>query len=166
MRVFLATGLVLFLAGCPVPQTSGALMQEAATELNTQARFGRIEVAMEHVAPAMKEAFAQHRAAWGSGVRIADYEMLGARITAESAADVTIKISWYRPDQQELRVTTLRQRWRADKGGWELVDEARLVGDAGLIGDAAPPEPPREPRARAQFPTVRIGSTASPGQSP
>jgi hypothetical protein len=164
MRIFTAAGLVVIAAvsaGCPGPQTPGARMQEAAAELNTQARFGRLEVAVELVAPAMKDAFLAHRRGWGDAVRIADYEMLGARITTESNADVTLKISWYRPDQQELRVTTLRQHWQDARGTWQLVDEKRADGDVGLIGEPAPPPPtggPLEPRRRTEFPTVRIGA--------
>src|SRR5258706_5883318 len=66
---------VLWLPACPAPQTPGARMQEAATDLNTHTRFGRMELAMEHVAPTEREEFLQHRRAWGGIGRIADYEM-------------------------------------------------------------------------------------------
>jgi hypothetical protein len=54
-------------------------------------------------------------------------------------------------------VTTVRQRWHDHKGDWLLVGEARVDGDAGLLGDRVVTERPREP-GHAQFPTVRLGN--------
>jgi hypothetical protein len=148
--------VVLALPACPAPQTTGARMQEAANDLNSNMRFGRIELAMEHVAPSAREEFLQHRRGWGSTVRVADYELLGAKLTAEADADVTVRIAWYRPDQQDLRVTTVRQRWHDQKGDWQLVGEMRIDGDVGLLGEPVVTESPREP-VHNQFPTVRLG---------
>jgi hypothetical protein len=150
---------VFTLPACPAPQTTGARMQEAANDLNTNMRFGRVELAMERVAPAAREEFLQHRRGWGSSVRLADYELVGARLTAESDADVTVRVAWYRPDEQDLRITTVRQRWHDEKGDWMLVGEIRLDGELGLLGEPNPPQAPREPTKHAQFPTVRIGAS-------
>ena len=51
MRTTLLSGLVLLAIGC-AGQSRPARMQEAATEVNLNARFGRMELASEHVAPA------------------------------------------------------------------------------------------------------------------
>jgi hypothetical protein len=160
MRPLHATKVIAaatLLTACPAPPTTGARIQEAASDLNTHSRFGRMELAMERVAPTMRDEFLQHRRAWGGEVRLADYELTGARLTAAEDADVTIKYSWYRPAEGDLRVTTVRQRWHDNKGEWQLVGEVRVDGDVGLLGERIDTEAPREPKAHAQFPTVRIG---------
>jgi len=148
---------VLSLPACPAPQTAGARMQEEASELNTNTRFGRMELAMERVAPSEREEFLQHRRFWGGAVRIADYELVGAKLTADEDADVTIRVAWYRADEQELRSTTVRQRWHDHKGDWLLVGESRLEGAPGLLGEQVVSDAPPAPRVHSQFPTIRIG---------
>ena len=150
---------VIALPACPAPQTAGARMQEAANDLNTNMRFGRIELAVERVAPAERETFMEHRRGWGSNVRIADYEMMAAKLTADSDADVTLRVAWYRPDEQDLRTTTVKQHWRDQKGDWQLVSEARIDGDVGLLGEPRPAPDPQDAPRHAQFPTIRIGGS-------
>ena len=150
---------VISLPACPAPQTPGARMQEAANDLNSNMRFGRIELAVERVAPTAREEFMDHRRGWGSSVRVADYELLAAKLTAEADADVTLRVAWYRPDEQDLRTTTVRQHWRDQKGDWQLVGETRIDGDVGLLNEPVTASTPREPTRHAQFPTIRIGSS-------
>jgi hypothetical protein len=150
-----------FCAGCAPPQGSLASAQEAAQELNLDARFGRSEIAMDHVAPDAREDFAAHHRGWGTSVRIADVELAGMRAHGEHDVDVLVHVAWYRPEQQELRTTTLKQGWR-DKNGWQLVAEQRLDGDVGLLGDPVIFERPAVERPAAQFPTVRLGGSPSP----
>lgn len=160
MRASFVAGIAvssLLLLGCPVGhQSPPARAQEAATELNVNTRFGRMALAAEHVAPAAREAFLARRKAWGSDIRVADYELAGLKMNGDADAETFVKVAWYRVDQGDLRVTTIKQKWRDFKGTWQLVDESRADGDAGLIGDPVPTEPVRGPR-NAQFPTVRLG---------
>jgi hypothetical protein len=166
MRTHLALGLsaALFLLGC-AHQSTQARMQEAATELNVNARFGRMEMAAEHVAPTAKEQFFERRKAWGNRVRVADYEVAGMRLAkGEEDAEMIVKIAWYRVDEGDLRQTTLRQKWHDFKGSWKLTEETRIDGDVGLLGEriqqvAAPAH--TGPR-HAQFPTIRLGGPATP----
>jgi hypothetical protein len=151
----------LALLGCPVGhQSPPARAQEAATELNVNTRFGRMELAAERVAPAAREAFLTRRKAWGGNVRVADYELAGFRMKSDSDAEMLVKVAWYRLDEGDLRVTTLKQKWHDFKGDWRLTDESRAEGDIGLIGE---PAPPAEPSAKgsspknAQFRTIRLG---------
>ena len=150
-------------AGCPAPLSRAARAQDAVQEMNLHTRFGRLQVAMEKVAPEERERFAKRHQQWGELVRIADHEIYGMRSTGEDTADVAVRVSWYRPDQQELRLTTLKQKWRDRRGDWLLVGEERDSGDAGLIGDDATPDPEGASPARAKtpshFPTIRIGES-------
>jgi hypothetical protein len=143
------------LAGCPMPPSPAARMQEAAIELNTNTRFGRMELAIERVAPAARDEFIAHRKGWGNALQLADYEMVGARMNDEDNAEVSVKYAWYRPDDNDLHTTIVRQKWKDTKGAWLLVAEARVDGDLGLFGEAVAAPPPR-PRENVQFPTVRF----------
>lgn len=117
-----------------------------------------MELAAERVAPAARDAFLARRKAWGGNVRVADYELAGFRMKSDADAEMLVKVAWYRIDQGDLRVTTLKQRWHDFKGDWRLVDETRADGDVGLIGE--PPVPSETAKAapkNAQFPTIRLG---------
>lgn len=139
-------------------------MQEAAQELNVNARFGRMEMAAEHVAPTAKEQFFERRKAWGNRVRVADYEVAGMRLAkGEEDAEMVVKIAWYRVDEGDLHQTTLRQKWHDFKGAWKLTEESRIDGDIGLLGERiqqVAPSAQSGPR-HAQFPTIRLGGGAT-----
>jgi hypothetical protein len=152
---------VLF--GCPVHQSPPARAQEAATELNVNTRFGRMELATERVAPDAQAAFLERRRAWGANIRVADYELASFHMFGDSDAEMLVRVAWYRVDQGDLRTTTLKQKWHDFRGDWKLVDEARSDGDVGLIGEATPPVVTQAvgvgsaPRS-ARFPTIRLGA--------
>ena len=152
--------LVLAAASCAPPAGSVASAEQAVQELNQDARFGRAEMVLDHVAAAAREDFAAHHRAWGTEVRVADVELTSMRPQGEHGVDVLVRVAWYRPAEQELRVTTLKQGWKdKDKnGGWQLVSEQRVDGDLGLLGESVIFQTPSEARAPAQFPTVRLGS--------
>jgi len=167
MRVLV---LGLFLCGCPVAhQSAAARAQEAASELNVNTRFGRMEMASEWVAPSAKEQFFQRRSGWGSKIRIADYELAGMRMIGKDEEDMEmfVKVAWNRVDEGDLHVTTLKQKWHDFKGAWKLTEEARIDGDLGLLGEPPAPPPPggAPPSAtakRTQFPTIHLGAPSAP----
>lgn len=161
MRLALPFGLVFAatLLGCPAHQSTQARMQDAASELNVNARFGRMEMAAEHVAPTAKEQFFERRKAWGNRIRVADYEFGGMRMhKGEEDAEMIVKIAWYRVDEGDLRQTTLKQKWHDFKGSWKLTEETRIDGDVGLLGEHVQQVAPANTGPRhAQFPTIRLG---------
>jgi hypothetical protein len=155
LRILALAGAVA-LTGCPSSASNPARAQEAANELNLNTRFGRMELAMEHVAAKEREGFARRHHAWGGGVRIADTELAGMRVKEnEKDAEITVRVAWYAPNQQELKMTTVRQRWKNFEGDWLLVGEERLEGDIGLLGEpVVSVAPPR--KENVQFPTIRL----------
>jgi hypothetical protein len=160
LALALGTLSLLALPACPMPPSQAARMQEAATDLNTNVRFGRMELAMEHVAPDARESFISHRRLWGSRIHLADYELVGASMKDDDNAEVSVKYAWFHPDEGDLHTTVVRQKWHDRKGDWLLVGEARIDGDEGLFGEA-PLNPgaaaPQRPRHQSvQFPTVRF----------
>jgi hypothetical protein len=144
--------------GCPGPATALQQARETVQDFNAATRYGRGEIALEKVATSARDDFAAHHRAWGSGVRIADVEVAGVRSKGEHEAEATVQVSWYRLDEQELRVTTLKQTWH-DQAGWRLTAEDRLEGDVGLLNEPIVYESPSEPRQPARFPTVRLSGT-------
>ena len=116
--------------------------QQTAQDFNIDARFGRNEMLLEQVAPAEREEYALHHRAWGTEVRVADVEIAGMKSHGDKDVDVVVRVAWYRPEQQELRSTTLKQRGTPKGTGWQLVAEKRVDGDIGLLGEAVVIEAP------------------------
>jgi len=170
MRPLGAVVLALSLSGCALAgQSKGARMQDAAQELNLNTRFGRMELAAEHVSEKARAKFFDSRKAWGGAIRVADYELAGLSMKGEGEAETLVKIAWYRANEGDLKVTTLKQKWRDFKGDWKLTEEARIDGEHGLLGDQAPAsaaDPGQAAPRRTQFPTIRLGSGAALGEAP
>src|SRR5579864_869474 len=101
MRRLVLLSLAAALAACLAPPGAMARAQEAAQEFNLDARFGRIEMAMDRVAPAARDEFAAHHKAWGTAVRVADIELAGMHAHGEHEVEVIVRVAWYRPDQQD-----------------------------------------------------------------
>jgi hypothetical protein len=142
-----------------MPPTSAARLQEAALDANVNARFGRMELATERISAKLRADFLKHRAAWGNKIRVADSELAGVSLKDDDHAEVLVRVAWFRPEEGELRVTTLHQNWTQDRDDWKMTSEERHDGDIGLIGEPVPPAPERtEPVQHAQFPTIRIGA--------
>jgi uncharacterized protein YcfL len=156
MRIPTVAVLALILAACAAHNPI-ASVQEAARELNEEAQFGRTDVAMDRVAVAAREEYSAHHRAWGTNVRIADVEVAGMKAKGDHDVDILVRVSWYRANEADLRLTTLKQSWH-DKSGWRLVTEKRDDGDMGLLGEQVVFASPDEQRAPAQFPTVRLGA--------
>jgi hypothetical protein len=161
MRTGVLSLLALLCAACPMPPTVGAKTQEVAQELNMNARFGRMEVAVESIAPKEREAWAESHRNWGGAIRIADAEVAGMRVRKagkDDEAEVMVKVAWYRPDENELKATTLKQVYRDINGDMKLVSESRVDGDLGLLGEKITPLPEAPgPQKPSSFPTIRIG---------
>jgi hypothetical protein len=162
---FLTSSGIVALSGCPAPPTALARAQQAAQEFNQDVRFGRSELVIERVAAAARDDFAAHHRAWGTSVRLADVELAGMRALGDRDLYVMVRVAWYRPEEEELRTTTLQQSWR-DADGWKLIAEKRLEGDVGLLGEPIVYELPDAQRPRAQFPTVHLVPLDETGAAP
>jgi hypothetical protein len=154
--ITVAVAFAAAVAGCAPPPGPVASAQEAAQELNLDIRFGRAEIAMDHVAADARQEFSTHHRGWGTSVRIADVELAGMHAHVDHEVEILVRVAWYRPEEQELRTTTLKQTWRDDHG-WQLTAEQRRDGDVGLLGEPVVYEAPSGTRSAAQFPTVRLG---------
>jgi hypothetical protein len=159
--LFFAFSVSLLAAGCALAgQSKPARAQETALELNLNARFGRMELAAEHVAPKARDAFFDKRKAWGNTIRVADYDMTGLKMHGEDDCETVVRVAWFRASENDLRTTTFKQKWHDFKGDWKLTDETRIDGDIGLLGEpaAAPSAPAPTTAHRPQFPTITLGT--------
>jgi hypothetical protein len=156
---FISTSALAFVAiataACPAMPTPIAAVQQSAQDLSVDARFGRMELAMEKVATAERDEFAAHHRAWGSQIRIADIELVGTRRKSADEIRVLLHVSWYRPEENELKQTTIEQIW-SNTNGWLLSQEKLADGDIGLLGEPVDRAPRAEASAPARFPTVRL----------
>src|SRR5262249_14722833 len=141
-------------AGCLGNFTPVQRVQDAANELGTATRFGRMDIAMERVSRAGREQFARRHAGWGNSIRIVDVDVLGLRLRDKEHADVALAVNWQRLDDSEMRSTEIAQHWTDHRGAWLLETEERASGDVGLLGE--PTTVVRPQRSGAQFESITI----------
>jgi hypothetical protein len=148
----------LLLVGCLSPPPSQRVT-EVAREMNTAARFGRMDLALEHTAAGARDHFAKHRAAWGNEVRVLDFELSNLTMKDSEHAIVVIDIQWMLLAEDMLRMTKVEQTWHGgsigDKG-WSLTRERRVGGDIGLFGEKVAKREADTPRDDIQFPSKTI----------
>jgi hypothetical protein len=146
----------LALAGCVAPPSPAQRLAESAYDLNTAARFGRMDVALEHVRENAREAFNKTHAGWGRTVRVVDCEMGSMSMRKDGDADVLLTVSWQRPDESSMRSTEIAQRWASKSGTWSMISEEERGGDPGLISELAKPkndDAPAPPAPRPRYQT-------------
>lgn len=160
MRVsaLLAFSCCFAVAGCIGQRTPTQRVADVAREVNLAARFGQVEVALDHTSEGARKAFLERRAAWGDSVRVLDFDLADLKMSDSENATVVVDIQWARVDEDVLRRTRVEQTWHGglDDRGWMLVRERRIGGDLGLFGEKPPPlEAQREP-TDVQFATKVI----------
>jgi hypothetical protein len=157
LRSFVAAASIAFVAGCIAPPAGPSeRLADAAHGLNTATRFGRMNAALDHVAPDAKDEFTKRHEPWGRDVWVVDLEVVDVVVRSRDEASVVLSVLWQRPDEAELRTTQITQSWRDDRGGWRMIAEQKSGGDSGLLGDKPKGEPAKEgaPRPlRASFQT-------------
>lgn len=136
------------------PMSPVQRMQDAANDLTTATRFGRMDMALERVSHASRDEFLRKHAGWGSTIRIADCDLSSLRLLDREHAAVTLTVNWQRIDESELRGTQIAQKWRDHRGRWLLESEERIAGDIGLLGE--PTTVVRAPAQRTQFESITI----------
>src|SRR6185503_10469254 len=112
-------GLAAFAAaaavGCISPPPSQRVA-DVAREVNLAARFGRMDLALEHTATGARRHFSAHRSQWGGPVRVLDMELSGLSMQDAENAIVLVDFQWARIDENTMRSTRIEQTWR---GGTE-----------------------------------------------
>jgi len=153
-RAFGTVGALTALVGCFGNFTPVQRVQDAANDLSTATRFGRMDVAVERVSRTGRDQFVRQHASWGSSVRIVDCDILGLRLRDKEHAEVTLAVNWQRLDDSEMRATQIAQHWQDHRGAWLLETEERTGGDVGLLGE--PTTVVRPAPTNVQFETITI----------
>jgi hypothetical protein len=150
VRIYLAIASSLAIAGCVMPPTAAQRLSDSAYDFNTAARFGRMDIAGEHVREVARDEFVKKHAGWGKAIRIEDIELNGMTMRKDGDADVSITVTWQRASETSMRATDITQRWTSTRGTWSIISEEERSGDKGLINDvdtkvdeAAPSASPR-----------------------
>lgn len=128
------------LSGCMLIDNIGPSQRfsDSVHELNEQARWGRIDLAMQGVTPEHRAAFiAQHRS-WSHDVRVADVDVTNLEMQLpDGSLASTVSYSWIDERTMELHTTTVRQRWISAGDGFALASETIVGGEPDLL-DGAP----------------------------
>ncbi len=135
----------LALVGCLFQNMSpGTKLREAVQDGNEAARWSRMDIAMEKVAPAYAAEYARRHYDWGEGIQLADLDIVSMQMADdEKTATVVVSFRWYEYDTMTLQRTVVRQRWNSlSAGGFVLVEEVVVDGNERLL--EPPPEPERE----------------------
>lgn len=127
----------VLMVGCFAPQPPSQRVSEVARELNTAARFGRMDLALEHTAAGAQDHFRKHHAAWGNSVRVLECELASLAMKDSENATILVDVQWMLVDEDMLRTTRVEQTWRGSgqDNGWSLTRERRVAGDIGLFGE-------------------------------
>jgi hypothetical protein len=136
-RPFALLALALGLVACLAPPGPAERLGYSAYELNTATRFGRMDIALSHVAAGVQAEFSGRHRDWGRAVRIVDVDLLGMQLQTPDLAEVEVAVSWHRIDDTILRQTTVAQKWTQQQGDWRLSEELRTGGDQGLYAELA-----------------------------
>jgi hypothetical protein len=130
--------LILGLSGCTLSNmTPQARFQDSAYTLNDAARWGQVDLAMQHVSPKYLNRFAERHRAWGESISIAEIDLVRMKIAEDKRSAMSeISLSWYSDGGVTIYSSVITQTWEVVRGKFRLVDEAIRRGDPRVF---APP---------------------------
>ena len=130
---------LLGLAGCIAPTSGTQKLADTAYDMNNATRFGRMDVALEHVAMTSREQFQREHAGWMRNARIVDIDFNGIQVKKNGEGEVSVTLTWQRADEATTRTTSLIQRWTEARNVWTMASE-EAHGDEGLLGEKEKPK--------------------------
>jgi hypothetical protein len=120
--VFLVAG-----AGCAHAPRGQPLM-EAVRAYNDGVRWERFAVAASAVPARERDAFLDEREILAEDLNITDYEVVRVSDRGVDAAEVQVKVTWYRDSEGTVHETWARQAWERRGKAWRIVGERRVRG--------------------------------------
>jgi hypothetical protein len=144
LRLWLALGC---LGGCMPIGAPSQQISDIARDVNVATRFGRMDVAMEHLSDANRAEFIRTHADWGKDIRVLDVEVSQLELKTPDSAEVLVDVNWVRMDEGQLRSTRVKQHWVNAGQDWQIDSEERTSGDMGLLGEnvvVLRPDAPRD----------------------
>lgn len=121
--------VIIFLVACGslTPQPVDPL-DDAIRQYNDGVRWGRYETAATRIAPKERAQFVNDADERSKDLRITQYDIVQVERRGARAANVHVKIEWYKDNEGTLRETHAKQTWEKHGGTWLMVQEARLRG--------------------------------------
>jgi hypothetical protein len=113
-------------AGCGGAPKHETLM-DAIRTYNEGVRWERFSAAAARVPAKEREAFLDEREELAEDLRITDYEVVRVKDKGD-AADVQVKLTWYKDSEGTVRETWAKQAWEHRGKAWRIVDESRVRG--------------------------------------
>jgi hypothetical protein len=127
-RITLGLALSLVLGGCASIPKAEPLM-DAVRTYNDGVRWERFTAAAAVVPPRERDAFLDEREELAEDLRITDYEVVRVSDKGGEAADVQVKLTWYKDSVGTVRETWARQRWERQGKSWRITGERQVRGD-------------------------------------
>jgi hypothetical protein len=155
MRYWLA--LVAFAAGCgAAAHNEGDTLDESIHIYNESVRWERFQKAANLLPPKERSSAIDEWDERSHDLKITEWELVETHPPVHDEVKAHVKLSWYRPSEEVLRITDALQTWHKQGKNWMLVDEARLRG----------PEMPGLPEPHVhRKPGSGAGSAAAEGPS-
>ena len=114
-------------------------LTDAVHGLSEATRWGQLDNAMRMVEPTYRNKFLQQHREWGSGIQVADAEVVILEMSPDhESATAVLAYQWYLYDNMSLRQTVVRQIWTLNQGGYGLMAERIVQGDPRLFDTNAP----------------------------
>jgi len=110
-------------------------LRDAVVGYNDELRFGRMDLAVQRVAPALRGQFVGSHYRWGRDIAIADTEIVNVEAVGEDFDHAVSFVSfrWYPTGTTIIRETLVREEWRKDRTVFVLVGESAVDGDPALL---------------------------------
>ena len=129
-------------AGCVFQNLSPTeRLKDAVYGLNSETRWGRMDLAIQRVVPAYRAEFEATHSRWGKSIRIADVDITNVETAGEDneSAVSYVSIRWYDARTLLMSDTVVAQTWKKVKGTYGLTGEAVRSGSPALL--QTPPTP-------------------------
>lgn len=107
---------------------------ETVEQMNKATRWGQLGQAARMVDPAYRGKFADNHSGWGDQIQVADSEVVQLDFAPDQkSATALISYEWYLKSAMTLHQSVVRQQWEKANGGYGLVSEVVVQGDARLL---------------------------------
>lgn len=126
---------IAFVACLGRSQMTQERLRDSVVGYNDELRFGRMDLAVQRVAPPLRAAFVGGHYRWGREITIADAELVNVEAVGEDydRAVSFVTFRWYATGSTIVRETLVRQEWVKDHSTYALVAEAVIDGDPILL---------------------------------
>jgi len=109
-------------------------LRDSVDRLNESARWGRLDIAGDYVAPKYRLRFFKERSAWTKNIQVADSQVASFVVQDDQKkAKVILQINWYNLGHMSLQYTAVEQTWSRARNHFFLTSERVIDGNPGLL---------------------------------